>query len=454
MLARLQESPIAALGLNPARPRHRWIAIDGHRRPVALLVVLCALSLGARVASLGAPCHARCARVADHVLIFDERYYVNAARVIAGIHPPRGAPYADAPLGVDPNAEHPPLVKLIIAGSIELFGDGPLAWRLGSLLMGTLAILGMFALVRSAGGNRWLAFAAAALMSFDNLMIVHGRIGTLDVYALAAMVWAGAMYLRGRPVIAGALIGVGTCAKFVAAYLLFAVVIYELLLWLRRRREEPLPALGRVCVTWAAAAAVLAGLLALLGHVAPPYDDGAHRLVGGGAFGEIAHIVSYAASQISPAGPRGIASYPWGWLADYKPIVYLNVNPAQPAPGLYNVHPAVHFLGLISPPILLLALPALVLAAIHVSTWPSGERFVLPAFAIAWFAGTYLPFVLLSLALARTSYLYYMVVVMPSLYMAVSWLLPRLWHRRRLVATWIGAVALAAAIAYPLTPLP
>ena len=135
--------------------------------------------------------------------MFDETYYVNAARVIAGIRPPAGAPYANAPLGVDANSEHPPLAKLLIAGGIELFGDGPLAWRLPSVLLGTVAILGMFALVRAAGGGPWLGLGAAALMAADNLLLVHGRIGTLDISAVAAMIWAAALYLRGRRVLAG-----------------------------------------------------------------------------------------------------------------------------------------------------------------------------------------------------------------------------------------------------------
>lgn len=448
-------------GAAAVAPRSGGIGLRRGRRPIVhrlarpelLLVALCAASFGARVAWLGAPCRGQCRSAGDHVLVFDERYYVNAARVIAGVHPPRGAPYADDPLGVDPNAEQPPLVKLIIAGSIEIFGDGPLAWRLGSVVAGTLALVAMFALVRAAGGARWVAFSAAALMAFDNLMLVHGRIGTLDIYALAAMVWAAAVYLRGSPLLAGALIGVGICAKPVAAYLVIALVAYEGLFWLRER-DRPLPRIGRVCASTAAAGAVFVGLMALLGQFAPPYDDGAHQLVSGGTFGEIAHIISYAAAQTSPHGPAGIASYPWGWLVDYKPIVYLNINPAHPAPGLYDIHPAVHFLGLISPPILLLALPALVIAAMHVTRWPAGPGFALPALAIAWFAGTFVPFVLLSLVLARTSYLYYMVVVMPSMYMATAWMLPRLWHRRRPIAAWIMAVVVAAVICYPLTPLP
>jgi dolichyl-phosphate-mannose-protein mannosyltransferase len=431
----------------------RWPAIRPRSLPLVLLVALCVISFGVRVAWIGAPCHAPCRTSTDHTLIFDEIYYVNAARVIAGIHPPAGSPYADAPLGVDPNAEHPPLAKLIIAGSIELLGDGPLAWRLGSLVMGTLAILGMFALARGAGAGPWVALAAAALMAADNLMIVHGRIGTLDIYALAAMVWAGALYVRGHPLAAGLIAGIGLCTKFVVAYVLLVFVLYEALLWLRQR-DRPAARAWRLSSCIVVAGGVFVGLMALLEQVAPSFNDTTYQFVAGGPFGEISHIISYAAAQISPGGPTGIASYPWGWLVDYKPIIYLNINPARPAPGLYDIYPAVHFLGLISPPILLLALPALALAVRRIVTLPFSVIDGPATVAVAWVAGTFLPFVFFSLVLQRTSYLYYMLVVMPGLYLAVAWLLPRVWRWRKLTLLWIAAVVLAAVIAYPLTPLP
>ena len=116
------------------------------KTPLVLLAVVSVLSLAARAVLLGEPCQSPCTKASQHTLIFDEAYYVNAARVIAGIHPPAGSHYADAPLGTDPNAEHPQLAKLIMAGAIELFGDGPFAWRIGSLIFGSLAILGMYAL--------------------------------------------------------------------------------------------------------------------------------------------------------------------------------------------------------------------------------------------------------------------------------------------------------------------
>jgi predicted membrane-bound dolichyl-phosphate-mannose-protein mannosyltransferase len=421
--------------------------------PLLALAVVCVISLAARGAWLGQPCHSPCRTPADRVLIFDERYYVNAARVIAGIYPPLGSPYANTPLGVDPNSEHPQLAKLVIAGSIELFGDGPLAWRLGSLVAGTLAILGMFALVRAAGGGRWTALAGAALMAADNLMIVHGRIGTLDVYALAAMVWAAALYLRGRPLLAGVVIAVGLCTKLVVAYVLLVLALVELLQWLGSR-ERPLARVRRLAGCSAIAVAGFVALLAALDQLAAPYDDATRKLVSGGPFGHLGHMIRYAAQQTSPHGPQGIASYPWGWLVDYKPITYLNVNPASPSTGLFGVHPAVHFLGLISPPILLVALPALAFAARTARPRRSGPDRDLVVLAVAWFAGTFLPFVMLSLLWKRTSYLYYMVIVMPGLYAAAAWLLTKTRRWPRVKALWVVSVLAAAVVAYPFTPLP
>src|SRR5205085_1662411 len=145
------------------------------------------------------------------------------------------------------------------------------------------------------------------------------------------------------------------------------------------------------------AAAVFLGLLAVLDRLARPYDNTAGSLIAANPFAHLAHMVSYAAHQTSPSGARGIASYPWTWLVDYKPITYLNVNPARPSPGLYHVHPAVHFLGLISPPIVLLALPAIFLGGWNVVRGRHDRDPAVAAVALAWTAGTLLPFVVLSL---------------------------------------------------------
>jgi dolichyl-phosphate-mannose-protein mannosyltransferase len=435
---------------------HAW-ALRSPSLPVWLLGALVVLSLAARLAWIDEPCKSPCRSSNDHLLVFDEAYYVNAARVIVGIHPPTGAPYANAPLGVDPNSEHPQLVKLLIAGGIELFGDGPFAWRLPSLLLGTVAIVGMFALALAAGGSRWLALGAATLMACDNLLLVHGRIGTLDVPAVAAMIWAAALYLRRRPLWAGVVLGIGACAKEVAPYLLFGLLALELIGWLRTRTDV-VKRIVRLGVCTLATAAAFLVLLQVMGWIAAPYSPQTGKLVPNGAIGHLGHILSYAAGQTSPHGPRGIASYPWDWLVDYQPITYLQINPSRPTAALNQVKPAVHFLGMISPPILLLGVPALFWVAfglfrrpVRDSRWAPSEVGVV---GLAWFLGTYLPYVAASLIESRTSYLYYMVIVMPGIYLVTADLVRSIGPRRKLVLAWMGCVFAAIVVMYPFSPLP
>ncbi len=399
------------------------------------------LSLGARSFMLGEPCQSPCNRAGEHTLIFDEAYYVNAARVIAGLRPPPGAHYADAPSGVDPNAEHPQLAKLIMAGAIELFGDGPFAWRIGSLIFGTLAILGMYCLVRCAGGGRWTALGAATLMACDNLMLIHGRIGTLDIYTVAMMIWGMAIYLRGHPVLAGITLGVAAAFKLVAPYL-----------WLSHRPAGGDPrrcppggaagsrppgdggrALLRLVVTTVVGFAAFIGLLAIMDQIATPYADADAKLITGGPFAHLAHMISYAAQQTSPHGPMGIASYPWQWLLDLNADHLPADQPVAARRRAVRDPSGVEVPGRDQPPDHRLALPALVFCAYRFvrcpgvrrargddvgaagagvaaagtgmapagTAGPRGARVApdevqLAILAVAWFLGTWFPFEALS----------------------------------------------------------
>jgi dolichyl-phosphate-mannose-protein mannosyltransferase len=436
--------------------------------PLILLAVVSLLSLAARSLLLDEPCASPCTRAADHTLVFDEAYYVNAARVIAGLRPPAGAHYADAPSGTDPNAEHPQGVKLIMAAAIEIFGDGPFAWRIGSLLFGSIAILGMFAMVRWAGGGRWSALCAATLMACDNLLLVHGRIGTLDIYVVAAMIWGVALYLRGRPWLAGLVLAIGDCFKLVAPYALVILALIELsrvLVAYRDRGSPPQwrlrPALMRFMSTTLISIGVFLGMLGIMDRIATPYADSEAKLITGGPFAHLAHMISYAAQQVSPHGPQGIASYPWEWLFDLKPITYLRVNPSLPGDGLNAVHPVSAFFGMISPSIMVPALPALAFAGYRFlrprRLADSGRSFAdtqLAIVGVAWFIGSFAPFQLLSALDSRTSYIYYMVIVMPGIYVAVTYLVSLGWRRRRkalyaITVTWALAVFVAVVLMYP-----
>src|SRR5436190_24394260 len=89
--------------------------LDRSRAPVGdispflgnlILFLIIAISLLARVAWLSKP---------DGLLLADEPFYVNAARVLLHTEPQRAfdttTRYLGSPFGLDPNTEHPPLGK-------------------------------------------------------------------------------------------------------------------------------------------------------------------------------------------------------------------------------------------------------------------------------------------------------------------------------------------------------
>ncbi len=427
--------------------------------PLAPTVLLCAilvLSLYARVLHLGQPCTAPCKATSSHTLIFDESYYVNAARVIDGIEPPVGVPYHGAPKGKDPNAEHPQLAKLAIAGGIELFGDDPRGWRIGSVLFGLIAMVALFVLVQAAGGSPWLALGAVSVMALDNLLLVHGRIATLDIYAVAMMLVAAALYMRKHPLLAGVALGVGGCMKEVALYLVFVVILLEALRYARvgwarwtsgqarqatvaQTPADATPAAdapiagpaaspenpaGQVGMGWralllflAASAASFLGLLWLLDVLVPAYDPVRHVTYAGSPFTHVFHIYHYAQLLKMKPGEVGISSTPWQWLLDERTINYAKVAVNSLVGGhIVASRATVAFQGAINPFIVFMAIPALFAAV--AAAWRSGDG--VAALGACWCLGTFLPFAANSLVTGRISYIYYMVVVLPGVYIVAA----------------------------------
>src|SRR6202044_2649118 len=100
------------------------------------------------------------------------------------------------------------------------------------------------------------------------------------------------------------------------------------------------------------------GRLGLMGLIARPEAAAEGRFITGGPVDALGPMIFYA-SQLTAPKPTGIASYPWQWLLDLKPIVYLRVS--SPLPGqVAGITPDVSFIGEMSPPIMLLAVPAVI----------------------------------------------------------------------------------------------
>ncbi len=391
--------------------------------PLVALIVLVALSGFARVLDLGRPCSAPCRGGTSHLLIFDESYYVNAARVIDHIRPPAGSTYHAAPLGKDPNAEHPQLAKLVIAAGIKLLGDNPWGWRIGSVLFGLGALVALFLLVRAAGGGRWLAVGAASVMAVDNLALVHGRIATLDIYAVCLMLVAATLYLRSHPLAAGIALGIGGAMKLVALYLVVALILFEAFRLLRAWRrgggggDPPLRGVIAVAIFTATTAITLVMLVFLIDLLVPAYDTGTRITYAGDPFSHLSHMVNYALSLHSTPGAVGASSSPWQWLLNEKAFDYARVAVNSFSGGtIVSTHELIRFQGAVNPFIIFLAVPALFAGMF--AAWRENDD--LSALAAAWVVGTFGVFVVQADLLHRVSYIYYILVVLPGIYILLA----------------------------------
>lgn len=161
------------------------------------------------------------------IYVFDEMYYAyTAAAYVEG----DAAAYGWA---IDPTDEaafewtHPPLSKLLIAGGIALFGDGPVGWRAASVLFGIGGVVLTFSLGRAVTGSRAVGLVAAGLLLADGLWFVESRLALPDVFLVVFTTGAALAFARvlavpparvGRPLLAtGLLLGLALATKWSAA---------------------------------------------------------------------------------------------------------------------------------------------------------------------------------------------------------------------------------------------
>lgn len=460
--------------------------------------MVCVLSIGARVYHLDNPREEQPTKG----FVFDEKYYVNAARVIAGVSFSTEDTYnGSSPNGTDPNAEHPQGGKLVIAAGIRLFGDNPIGWRIGAVIFGTLAILAMFWLVLCAGGSNRLALGAASLMAFENLEMLHGRIAVLDVYCLPFMLVGVGLWLRRRWLLAALAVGVGTDMKLFGGYALLVILFYELFQlarWLYERTDPAemrrfvrvlLPVAGAAAVVvvvaalashgfltlaaLAGAVVVLAGtgaylfpghqlvgryagvvgcvvvtlvVLAVLDHFVPAYSNGRRISADLRPWDHLRFIYDYGKDLRSPDGPKGIASYPWQFWIDIEAANYYTYNQfVLLGTQTTSIDTVIAYQGLVNPVLLVLALPTLAMCV-----WLGVRRRDTISFlVIAWVLGTWLPPFLASALDQRTVYLYYMVVILPGIFLGAARLLSSRVIPRLALGIWVGLFIAAFCILYP-----
>lgn len=340
----------------------------------------------------------------DKASIFDEVYYVNATRIILGVQVAPGEHYAGAPAGLDPNTEHPPLGKAIMAVSMRVLGDDPYGWRIPSVIAGMLAILLLYAIVRAGGGDAWMGVIAATLFSFDNLVLIQSRAGMLDMMLVLFLLCGAWCYLRSWPVLAGAGLALAADVKISGLYGLLAILLCEAArLGLRRRRShawnvadvKPVAYLvGSFLVVWI-------GVLWLLDLKLSSYHN---------PFDHLHHILQYGVNLTRRGGPANEESYPWQWLANDVQLNYFSTIVTTTAGSDVLHRYTVNFRGAMNPVIIGSASFGFFYAVWR--AWHFQDR--LSLWVVTWVIGTYLPYYPLVIVQGRIGYLYYFLPTLPA----------------------------------------
>lgn len=400
-----------------------------------LLLVLVVGSFGFRYVWLAKP---------DGALIFDEKYYVNAVRVMLDLPVPPGAPYADRQRGLDPNAEHPPGAKLLIAASMRAFGDNGYGWRVPSVLFGTLSILLVYGIARQLGAKK-VALLATFVYAFDNLVLVHSRIATLDIFLTTFLLLGVYCYLLGRPTLAGLAFVAATLCKIGGIYGPAAMVVFEGLRFVRARFEsgrwrlEQLRPLLIMAIVYLVSLPVLLGLL---DSVWSSYKNPVNHL---------RHIVRYGLALTRPDGPQGQESNPWQWVLNEVPMTYLRTDVQVRVNNEVRItRPTIFFRGALNPYVAFIAPLAVAYAAYCAVKRRDDGSFL----AVALFFATYAPFWPAAMLAHRISYIFYFLPAIPAVAMAAGQLLYAPQLPRVVRWTYIGAVLLGFYAYFPFRRIP
>jgi hypothetical protein len=162
-------------------------------------------------------------------------------------------------------------------------------------------------------------------------------------------------------------------------------------------------------------------------------------------------FMNHYASRLRDHGhPQGIAAHPIDFWINKKAISYFTVTRTVTTTGKPPKSTAlIWFRGEISRVLLITGWLALLMNL----WWAIRRRDDLSFLVLAWALGTWLPPELFNLIGDRTTYLYYMVVATPALYLAVARLLGAWRFTRWLIAPWVVLLLYDAANLYPFRTL-
>jgi len=379
-------------------------------------------------------------------LIFDEWYYVNVARVILRIPQSVGAngqpPYVNVPPGLDPNHEHLPLAKLLIALSMWIVGNNGYGWRIPSVVFGSVSILAFYLLMKRISNEPSIPILSTFLFSFDNLAFVHSRIATLDIFTLGFMLLGFYWYFSGHQYMSAIAMALSALAKE-TGLAGFGIILVIHFVRLANQRTQGIN--WNEFFSWFEKYALTYGVcFVLLLTIMDRYWVGFSN-----PLDHIRYILNYSAALTSTC-PNGIISCPWQWLLNQLTIPYLKVNVQQTSGGVSTSFVSVNFEGAMNPAISFLTIPALLYCSYNYYQ----RRDDLSLVSIVLFAGTYLPFFPAVILGERVTYLFYLLPAVPAVCGAIAYMIADTKLPRVVVIFYLAVVLYIFVVMFPFQRIP
>lgn len=295
----------------------------------------------------------------DHVL--DEAHYIKDANYIIENHQTQ-------------RLEHPPLAKLFIVAGIHIFGDNPWGWRFFSIIFGTATLVFFYFLCRRLDMSPVATNLATALLAFENMTFVHTSIAMIDVYFVTFMVASFLLYVKRKYVTSGIAVGLSTLSKLYGALALPVIGIH----WLFSRWQRQ----WWVILIPLFAVLVFMVLMMPLDLAILQGTDGFHD-----SYSRTVYMMEKTGSLTYEGVEHTSKSRPWEWLITFRPMAF---------------HYTPNYIGGISPSVWALIMPTfayMVFRAIR-----KNEAAL---FGAAWFFGTFIFWIPVTLITDRVSYIYY-----------------------------------------------
>jgi len=403
-----------------------------------LFIVLLVVDIALRALWLDKP---------DGSLIFDEWYYVNVARVILGLKQSVGSnglpPYQNVPTGLDPNHEHPPLAKLFIALSMHLLGDNGWGWRIPSVIMGSIAVLAFYLLLKQVSTYDSIPLVGTFLFSFDNLAFVQSRIAILDIFMLSFLLVAFYFYFSGHSYLSAITMALSTLCKITGAAGIIILAIVHAARVIREKRD------ARRWNTYFSWFEKYLGIFLVCFFVLLTIMD---RVWVGYAtpFEHLQYILNYSSALVSSC-PSGIISCPWQWLINQIQIPFLIVSVKVTGNGVTKQFNSVTFWGAMNPSILYLTIPAM---AYCTYSYLKQKKQDFTLFMLAWFAVTYLPYYPAVLIGHRVTYLFYFLPAVPAVCGAIAYMIADQNPPKLVVLFYLGVVLVSFYLMFPFKTIP